>query len=536
MKNIYSFDNKTSIDSFLLDHPLETFDAAVIGSSMAAASVASRLIKGNKKILVIEKGSFFDRAKESTMDIDSTFMPIKPSTREIAYGGTSNLWMGLISEFEEFEYTDRWSDKPKNLWGINQTELKKCSKQAWKLFGIKRSTIRKNRELESQFSLRDFTVQKKPFRSVSILNNPKIVKLLNSYAFVVGEDKKGSFVDIISMINEEQKRFYCKKIIVCCGGLDSTKLILNSIKENTLDLGSRSKFVGKYYMNHPRFHLGILKNNKNLGKKFGLKYLTKGMNYLGISLKEEEQIKNKLNNTYFKFSPVYQWKQSPEVQFVDILVRNKKFFLKNILDFLFRREKLIHLLYEGKFINDDVYRSILTLKDRNFLHLIFSRNLSKYIFNEIGFITYSKKYSVTAFLEMIPNVENCITVEHDSKKDNRINVSYKLSDIDKNTIDYLIKKLTTFASNYGLEFQPNEQIDYSNHEFFKDVAHHMGGTIIDSPSYLGTVDTNLKILGCRNIYICSSSIFPTSGSVNPNNTIVGLGLRLGNHLKSFMMD
>ena len=213
MKNIYSFDNKTSIDSFLLDHPLETFDAADIGSSMAAASVASRLIKGNKKILVIEKGSFFDRAKESTMDIDSTFMPIKPSTREIAYGGTSNLWMGLISEFEEFEYTDRWSDKPKNLWGINQTELKKCSKQAWKLFGIKRSTIRKNRELESQFSLRDFTVQKKPFRSVSILNNPKIVKLLNSYAFVVGEDKKGRLVDIISMINEEQKRFYCKKII-----------------------------------------------------------------------------------------------------------------------------------------------------------------------------------------------------------------------------------------------------------------------------------------------------------------------------------
>ena len=103
-------------------------------------------------------------------------------------------------------------------------------------------------------------------------------------------------------------------------------------------------------------------------------------------------IKNKLNNTYFKFSPVYQWKQSPEVQFVDILIRNKKFFLKNILDFLFRREKLIHLLYEGKFINDDVYRSILTLKDRNFLHLIFSRNLSKYIFNEIGFTTYSKKY------------------------------------------------------------------------------------------------------------------------------------------------
>ena len=159
-----------------------------------------------------------------------------------------------------------------------------------------------------------------------------------------------------------------------------------------------------------------------------------------------------------------------------------------------------------------------------------SKDLIKYFFNAIGFITDAKEYSVTAFLEMVPNVENCITVEHDSKKDNRINISYKLSDVDKNTVDFLIKKLVLFASNYGLEFKPNEQIDYSNHEFFKDVAHHMGGTIIDSPSYLGVVDNNLKILGYENIYICSSSIFPTSGSVNPNNTIVGLGLRLGDHL------
>ena len=143
MKQFYNFDNKASINKFLLDHPIETFDATVIGSSMAAASVVAQLLKNNKKILVIEKGSFFNRAKKSIMDIDSTFMPIKTSTREIAYGGTSNIWMGLISEFEELEYTDRWSDKPKNLWGIDPTELKECSRRAWNLFGIKRSHIKK---------------------------------------------------------------------------------------------------------------------------------------------------------------------------------------------------------------------------------------------------------------------------------------------------------------------------------------------------------------------------------------------------------
>ena len=121
-----------------------------------------------------------------------------------------------------------------------------------------------------------------------------------------------------------------------------------------MDLGSRSDFVGKYYMNHPRFHLGILNNKKNRGKKFGLKYLTKGMNYLGLSLKEEEQIKDNLNNTYFKFSPIYQWIQSPEVLFIDVLLSNPRFFLKNFIDFLFRRKKLIHIIHERKFINDEV--------------------------------------------------------------------------------------------------------------------------------------------------------------------------------------
>ena len=64
MKHIYNFDNEKAIDKFLQDHPLETFDVTVIGSSMAAASVVSQLIKNNKKILVIEKGYFFDRVKK----------------------------------------------------------------------------------------------------------------------------------------------------------------------------------------------------------------------------------------------------------------------------------------------------------------------------------------------------------------------------------------------------------------------------------------------------------------------------------------
>ena len=45
------------------------------------------------------------------------------------------------------------------------------------------------------------------------------------------------------------------------------------------------------------------------------------------------------------------------------------------------------------------------------------------------------------------------------------------------------------------------------------------------------VDKNLRIIGLKKIYVCSSAVFPTSGSVNPTMTICTLANKLGNHLK-----
>ena len=44
------------------------------------------------------------------------------------------------------------------------------------------------------------------------------------------------------------------------------------------------------------------------------------------------------------------------------------------------------------------------------------------------------------------------------------------------------------------------------------------------------VDKNLRVLGSKNVYICSSSFFPTSGSVNPTIIILAFALRLSKHI------
>ena len=44
------------------------------------------------------------------------------------------------------------------------------------------------------------------------------------------------------------------------------------------------------------------------------------------------------------------------------------------------------------------------------------------------------------------------------------------------------------------------------------------------------VDANLKLFGLENLYISGASVFPTSGTANPTNTVVALALQLADHL------
>jgi choline dehydrogenase-like flavoprotein len=46
----------------------------------------------------------------------------------------------------------------------------------------------------------------------------------------------------------------------------------------------------------------------------------------------------------------------------------------------------------------------------------------------------------------------------------------------------------------------------------------------------GVVDLNLRLNGTRNTYVCSSSVFPSSGFANPTHTIIALAARLAEHL------
>ena len=61
-------------------------------------------------------------------------------------------------------------------------------------------------------------------------------------------------------------------------------------------------------------------------------------------------------------------------------------------------------------------------------------------------------------------------------------------------------------------------------------GHHIGTTRMAGDRRLGVVDRDCRVFGVRNLYVCSSSVFPTSSHANPVLTLVAMALRLVDHL------
>ena len=66
--------------------------------------------------------------------------------------------------------------------------------------------------------------------------------------------------------------------------------------------------------------------------------------------------------------------------------------------------------------------------------------------------------------------------------------------------------------------------------------HNMGTTRMSENPRLGVVDANCKVYTLSNLFVAGSSVFPTGGIANPTLTIIGLAMRLADHLKGKMKD
>ncbi len=450
------------------------YDIQIIGAGIAGISLSYFLLKkkSNLKILLLERGGFINKpdAVKQNNFIKFAKLKIKKDSRIFGVGGTSLNWGNIVSYFTEDEMNKKWP--------LSTIQLNNYSLKAADLLDIKFPKKDKRLGLNE----RKFLYPKNPINFNKYLDTSKVDVMYNSQVISFNE-KNNKTYSFIKTYNGSLK-IQSSKLILCAGTLENVKLIKDSYKLGKL-VKVNIKVLGKFFMNHPKFLLGEIdkvKNNLNI-KKYLLKKNKGLFSYIGISLPKKIKNKKKLLNSYVRFKPKFEYILEKKIKSSD------------------------------NFLKRTYYSSIL-----KFLKLM---NSFEFFFKQQG-------YMISVFLEMESNEKNKIDIVYKNKNSTKseISVNYNLNKKDYLTFvelsKYVYKKFSSSQNYNEKKIIRKDQIL----KIAKDASHHMGGTSFNKNSKKSFIDKNLNILGYKNLFICSSSIFPTSGSVNPTIFIIGLALRL----------
>ncbi len=512
----------------------------IIGTGPAGITLAHELSKTHESICLIESGSRkliqdFSGVKK-VLSVGE--IVIKEKSRERVWGGTSHTWAGLSAPLDPVDF---------KKWPITLQDVEPYYKRLDE-YGFAPYENFEESQFDAVKKQGDFVLELKNLeekiflasdpavhfgkRYDDLLTKKNITVLLDSTVTHILQDTDKNITSVkIADINNNVREIRAKIFIICAGGLESTRLLLNA------NIGNNTNQVGKYLMNHPKNNFGMITLHKPIEKLpylFG--YLESGFaGYTGLRIQEPLQEELGILNSYIRFEPMFPWTDSVGVYSLITLTKRAK----NILNYWKLKQKgLMHLKdYNETGDDNDVVAKNVPNMSESLIHVLHDiRAVAHYALHRIQ---DKKEIAITRirirnFMEMEPSEKNCMTLstELDIYGNPFPVVNLTTTELDRKsmiTLHELLRKEVE-RSKLGVYEGNLEHTDPWPINF--DASHHLGGTVMGTDVRTSVVNTNLRVHSADNLYVCSGSVFPTSGCANPTYTICALAIRLADHLSS----
>jgi choline dehydrogenase-like flavoprotein len=118
----------------------------------------------------------------------------------------------------------------------------------------------------------------------------------------------------------------------------------------------------------------------------------------------------------------------------------------------------------------------------------------------------------------------------------RLKAQIRFSPVDYHTVRTFIKTFADRVREVGLGTFTLSKEDLAflanpSSRPFNSNSHNIGTTRMSDVPAKGVVDPHCRVHSVKNLYIASSSVFPTSSHANPTLMIIALAIRLADHLK-----
>ncbi|MDI7862988.1 GMC family oxidoreductase [Rhizobiaceae bacterium n13] len=515
--------------------PLPRYDVCIVGSGPAGATLARELSNADLSVLLLESGGRERSAEiDALNEIENVGRPRAGdqwSVRNRILGGSSHTWGGRCGPFDaiDFEHRD-WVAH--SGWPISPGDIAPYMDRSAAHLGLaigngysdqrfwsiaRRPAPQKDVDPSLllpffwQFSRDDAEsypfeymrfgrhIQKHLGSNVTVLTGATVLQVLSntSRSSVTGLE--------FATLDGRRLKVAAASIVLCAGGIENARLLLNSGPPDRPGLGNDRDQVGRYLMDHLRGPTAFFKlsGSARLQRRFG-RYNVQGRFFrAGLRLSPAVQRQERLLNCAAwlgeVLAPDDPWDALRRVaarkprlpQDVLSLLRNSPLLLRGAMDYFGARNGMPRKLQQ------------LTLD---------------------------------CMCEQMPDPDSRVTL---SERRDRLGmrlpkVDWRSHPDEARTMHRMTGLIADEFARMG--FPRPELAEWVRDRAplppdFIDVAHPTGTTRMSTDPGKGVVDANCEVHGVEGLFVSGSSVFPTAGHCNPTQMIVAMAIRLADHLK-----
>ena len=498
-----------------------TADICIAGAGAAGITLAVESARKGKKVLLLEGGGAV-REDSSQALYDSEIVGLAHrgihTGRIRVKGGTTVRWGGQILELDAIDFTAR-PGIPDSGWPFPKTELISFYERALHLEGlanVERSDEAVWRDLGLPFTQFDdldaYLSRWCPEPNFARLHNKTLTTHPNIHLWL-----HSSVVELIieggtatgircRTLTGVETVFHARNYIFALGGIESSRFFLQP-RPGGLPW-NRSGLLGQHFQDHIDCNAALIEpHNLAVFHDAFDPIITHGFKYLP-KLRLPPRLQAQLGT--LSIGSTMSFEDTGKVRM------QAKHTIRNIM--------------RGRF--SDVSGGNLTHTAKH-VPMLF-RQAWRYYVQRRAYAPPTVRILLRIHCEQEPTSRSSITLtdQRDPLGLLRIRFDWQISERELETIrQYVLIAQRSLAR--VARITPAPDLMSGSSKFLArcdDSNHHMGGMRMSTSDATGIVDTDLRLYGLTNTYICSSAVFPSSGFSNPTHTVLALALRLSDHL------
>lgn len=518
-------------------------DVCIIGGGAAGTTIAKEFIGTRQQVLLLESGGLAYDGKVQSLYAginDGLLYEPLDLCRVRTFGGSTDPrgWGGWCKQLSSLDFERRdWV--PLSGWPIAKRDLSQHYRRALATLSLNPETERFAEEDAKRDDVLPVNgslccnepcalspaphlghVSEQPLRAarnVTVLLHANVTEILTdvSARHVTGLK--------VATLDGRTQIVTASHIVLAAGGIENARLLLLSDRHQNVGLGNGSGFVGRCFMEHPRYswgrlsgkHIAPLLRRYNPGTAVGERKSAKLKNDLtpifgaSLALTEHAQREHQVLGARTWIVPVSgSGDRDGGREFKELI-----FWLKK------------------QRVPSDVSRRILEVAHDlpNAASAAAAHLLAK--------VRAPSHWQFITVLEQEPNPDSRVTL--DSSRDvlglRRVRLEWRVGELTKTTLararEIFASELQAAGFDCAIEGTNGGSWNQSA-DAPRWVWHHMGTTRMAADPRDGVVDGDCRVHGMTNLYIAGSSVFPTVGNDMPTLTIVALAHRLADHIKA----